>query len=68
MNDDRMAWVENGVVTNFIAIRPAQIHELETESARIVDMSCGNVLHGDAWDGEQFFRNGIPLSELEEQI
>lgn len=63
-----MAWIQNGVVTNFIAIRPAQIAELETESVRIVDTAGQNVLYGDAWDGEQFFRNGIPLSELEEQI
>lgn len=60
----RMAWIQNGVVTNFIAIRPAQVLELETESARIADIGEENVLYGDTWDGERFYRDGVPLSEL----
>lgn len=62
-----MIVIKNGVVDNFIVILPAQIPEFQSETVQLVEESDPRVRRGDAWDGEQFFRDGIPLSELEEQ-
>ena len=61
-------WTKNGVVTNFIVIRPEQIPDFESDTVHIFDTDDARVQRGDTWDGERFYREGVALNELEEQV
>jgi hypothetical protein len=61
----RMAWVQNGIITNFIVIRDEQIAEFLSDGVSIVDPGGLNVHIGDTWDGERFYRDGEPITDAE---
>lgn len=54
-----MAWVEGGVVMNFVEILPGQVGEFDADIVRIEGL---DVRLGDVWDGERFLREGEPLA------
>ena len=61
---NHMAWIDNGVVTNFVVIRPEQVSEFESDAVRLVDPGALDVQTGDTWDGERFYRDGLPVEPL----
>ena len=60
----RMAWIQNGVVTNFVIIRTGQVVEFASNSVAIVDPDGYDVQIGDTWDGDRFLRDGEPIKEV----
>ena len=64
----RMAWIQNGTVTNFIVIREEQIAEFLSDGTSIVDPKNMDVQLGDTWDGERFYRDGDPVAGIEVEI
>lgn len=61
----RMAWIQNGAVTNFIVIREEQVAEFLSDEVSVVNPGALDVRIGDTWDGEHFHRDGEPLTANE---